>query len=143
MEALFNKIELQLSGRSEHIVRLKQTLEAFKQKPELFDEKDVSIITGVLTCRMEEYTSLNQNFTAMQELYRATVMDLECKIKEKEDMLRKADATFGSISAEDELRLHFAHKQALLHKNLQKAKEALCASIFEQLQPSASGGGKQ
>lgn len=136
MEALFSDIETEIASRTNHIARLEKTIETFRAKPELFDDKDFSMLTVVLQKRQEELEKLNKDFGAARELYRATVMDLEFKIKEKEELLRATDQSFGSISSENELRLYFAQKQALLQQGLQKAKAQLCATIYERLKPS-------
>lgn len=136
MENLFRDLETEIEAREKHIIRLKQTMDTFQQKPELFDEKDVQVVAEVLQKRNEEFVKLRQDFTAAKELYQATVMELELKIKEKEDIIRQADTAFGSISSENELRMHFAQKQAQLQQGLQKAKAQLCTTIYERLRPS-------
>ena len=137
MAELFKQLSREIAERGQHIVKLQQTLETFKQKPDLFDEKDVEVLTRVLEKRTEEHIKVSQDYAAANDLYTATVVDLEKRILKKEEILRQTDASFGSISAEDELRLHFAQKQAQLQQGLQKAKAQLCATIFERLKPSS------
>ena len=138
METLFSKLSVEITGREQHLVKLQQTLDTFKQKPELFDDKDCGILEGVLQRRTEELKKISQDYTAAKDLYTATVMDLEKRILQKDEILRQADATFGSISAEDELRIHFAQKQVHLQQGLQRAKTKLCATIYERLKPAAT-----
>ena len=138
MDQLFEQLSREIADRSQHIAKLQQTLETFQQKRDLFDEKDVEVLSAVLAKRNEEYVKMNQDYTAAKELYTATVVDLEKRILKKEEILRQTDASFGSISAEDELRLHFAQKQTQLQQGLQRAKAQLCATIFERLKPSIS-----
>ena len=139
MEALFEQLSREISDRAQHLTKLQQTLDTFKQKPDLFDEKDVEVLNKVLEKRNEEYTKMSQDYTAAKDLYTATVVDLEKRILKKEEILRQTDASFGSISAEDDLRLHFAQKQTALQQGLQRAKAQLCATIFERLKPSIHG----
>lgn len=133
MEAFFGSLNKELGSRSKHIEELRNTLATFQENPDLFDEKDIVVTQTVLSHRHDEYQRLSHDFVAAQELYRATVLDLEAKVREKEEILRKVDSSFGVISAEEELRLHFAQKQAHLHKGLARAKAQLCATIFEKL----------
>ena len=137
MVDLFKQLSREIADRGQHITKLQQTLDAFKQKPDLFDEKDVEVLTKVLEKRTEEHVKISQDYAAANDLYNATVVDLEKRILKKEEILRQTDATFGSISSEDELRLHFAQKQAQLQQGLQKAKAQLCATIFERLKPTS------
>lgn len=138
MENLFKDLENEIETRAKHIERLKYTLDTFQQKPDLFDEKDYSVLSAVLKKRVDEYSKITQDFGAARDLYRATVMELENKIREKEELLKQTDAAYGSISAEDELRLHFAQKQAQLQQGLLKAKAQLCATIYDRLRPNNS-----
>ena len=138
MENLFSKLSVEITNREQHLTKLQQTLDAFKQNPELFDEKDCSMLTGVLQRRTEELKKITQDYTAAKDLYTATVMDLEKRIQQKDEILRQTDATFGSISAEDELRVHFAQKQVHLQQGLQRAKTKLCATIYERLKPASA-----
>ncbi len=133
MEALFNNLSHELQARAKRLEELQNTLVTFQEKPELFDERDINITRQVLAARNEEFCNLNKDFHAAQELYRATVMELEAKIREKEDILRQVDKTYGSISTEDDLRVHFAQKQAQLLQGVQKAKSQLCAAIYDKL----------
>ena len=139
MEALFEQLSRDIEDRSQHLAKLQQTLDTFQQKPDLFDEKDVEVLKRVLEKRNEEFTKMSHDYNAAKELYTATVVDLEKRIRKKEEILRQTDASFGSISAEDDLRLHFAQKQAALQQGLQRAKAQLCATIFERLKPSIPG----
>ena len=136
METLFTELLADISSRNQHLVNLQQTLDAFQQKPDLFDEKDVSAVQSVMKRRNEEYVKLNNDYTAAKELYMATVIDLEKRIQRKDEILKQTDAHYGSISGEDELRLHFAQKQAQLQQGLQCAKVKLCSTIFDRLKPS-------
>lgn len=135
MENLFSDLELEITSRKDHLAKLEKTILTFKQKPELFDDKDVGMVTQVLAKRTAEFEKLTQDFGAARDLYRATVMDLESRIKEKEELLRTTDTQYGSISSEDELRVYFAQKQAQLQQGLQKAKSQLCAAIYNRLKP--------
>ena len=136
MDNFFSRLSVDINSREHHVTKLQQTLETFQTKPELFDEKDCSVLETVLARRTEEYNKISQDYTAAKELYTATVRDLEKRIQQKEEILKQADAAYGSISAEDELRLHFAQKQAQLQQGLQRAKAQLCATIFERLRPN-------
>lgn len=137
MEKLFSEVMQEISSRAQHLANLKQTLDAFQQKPDLFDEKDVQVLQNVMKRRSEEYAKLNSDYTTAKELYIATVSDLEKRIYKKDEILKQTDAHFGSISGEDELRLHFAQKQAQLQQGLQSAKAQLCSKILDRLRPTA------
>ena len=136
MEKLFTEVLQEISARSQHLANLQQTLDAFQQKPDLFDERDVTVLHNVMKRRTEEYNKLNSDYSSARELYVATVSDLEKRIYKKEEILKQTDAHFGSISGEDELRLHFAQKQAQLQQGLQSAKAQLCSKILDRLKPS-------
>ena len=56
-------------------------------------------------------------------------MELETRIREKEEALVAIDNRLGTISNNDVLRLHFGGKQAELKKGVSSVKAQLCSMI--------------
>jgi hypothetical protein len=108
---------------------LTQTVEAFENRPQLFDREDVEKTKSQLLSANAELEALQTTYAQSQALYQQNVMELETLIREKEEALLAIDGEFGTISSNEVLRLHFGSKQAELKKGVLAVKAQLCSMI--------------
>jgi hypothetical protein len=138
--AMFDYIHAEIETQIDKLARLQQTVDALLQSPELFDTRDVDVMSAILQRQTNQVEQLQQGLELHKELYDGAVRDIEARILLKTQLLHDVDAKFGGISDNPILCAYFAKEQAALMSKLDAVKHKLMQTACTRLGPLLYGG---
>jgi hypothetical protein len=131
-DAVFQNALTTLDSLKSGVVKLHSTLEEMRAQ-HCFDAADIAITQTVFDRRLAEFNKVHAQLATMLKLYKTDIAALQESVAQKEAVLVDLDKRFGMISAEPQLRDHFASRIASNQALVNTAKDELCKAIQAQL----------